>query len=466
MTHSDFAARRAFLQRMGHLGLAGVAAPWALNLAAMGEAAAFSASDGYKALVCIFLYGGNDNGNTVIPVDAAGYADYARLRGSLALGKSALDATRLKPATPLPDGREYALAPSLAPLVPLFHAGRLAVQLNVGPLVQPTTVAQYRNQTVPLPPKLFSHNDQQSVWQSSHAEGSTRGWGGALGDLAIGGNGSGASFTCISASGNAVFLAGNKAMPYRVSTKGAVPIEPFSDWFCGKIGSCGDALRTLITQPRTNLLERELGLLAQRAISSQGTVAAAISSASRSANAFSAIPATNKLAAQLRVVAQMIEGRAVLGNTRQVFMVSMTGYDTHDNLSATHPVLLARLGEAMAAFQQSMTDIGMAERVTSFTASEFGRTLSSNGGGSDHGWGGHHFIMGGAVDGGKFVGTAPTTRLNEGEDVGRGALLPTTSVDQYAATLAQWFGAAASDLPLLLPNIGNFSQTKLATFKV
>jgi uncharacterized protein (DUF1501 family) len=161
----------------------------------------------------------------------------------------------------------------------------------------------------------------------------------------------------------------------------------------------------------------------------------------------------------------MIEGRSSIGAKRQVFMVSLGGFDTHDNMLATHPKLLARLGEAMAAFQQSMTDIGMADQVTSFTASDFGRTLTSNGDGSDHGWGSHHLIMGGAVDGGKFMGLAPTAKLGTGEDVGRGALLPTTSVDQYAATLALWFGASASDLPLILPNIGNFSAKRLPMFK-
>ena len=465
MTYELPSDRRAFMRRMGQLSIAGVAAPWAVNLAAIGEAAAFNAGSDYKALVCIFLYGGNDNGNTLIPVDAEGYADYAKVRDTLATAKSALTATTLKPATALPNGRQYALAPELAPLMPIFDKGRLAVQLNVGPLIQPTTVAQYNNRSVPLPPKLFSHNDQQSVWQSSQAEGSTRGWGGTLGDLAMSSNGGGANFTCISVSGNAVFLSGANAVPYRVSPKGAIPIEPLNDWLCGKLGSCGEALRTLITEPRSHMFENELNLVAQRSISAQGLVSGALAGATRSEAAFAKVASDNRLAAQLKVVAKMIEGNASIGTKRQVFMVSLGGFDTHDNLKETHPKLLARLGEGMAAFQQSMTDIGMADQVTSFTSSDFGRTLTSNGDGSDHGWGSHHFIMGGAVDGGRYFGLAPTTKLDMGEDVGRGALLPTTSVDQYAATLALWFGASNSDLPLILPNIGNFNTKRLPLFK-
>ena len=181
MHHHHQPARRAFLQRVGQRGGAGAATPWALTLAAMGGAAAFTAND-YRALVCVFLYGGNDHGNTLIPSDATGYAEYAKVRGGLAFARSALNATQLAPT--LNGGRQYALAPSLSALKPFFDAGQLAVQLNVGPLVQPTTLAQYKARAVPLPPKLFSHNDQQSVWQSAAAEGAVRGWGGAMGDLA------------------------------------------------------------------------------------------------------------------------------------------------------------------------------------------------------------------------------------------------------------------------------------------
>ncbi|MBX9833804.1 MAG: DUF1501 domain-containing protein, partial [Burkholderiaceae bacterium] len=224
-------SRRAFLRRSTQLGLAGTALPFALNLAAMGEAAAFTATD-YKALVCVFLYGGNDYANTVVTYDDPSYTRYNTIRGGgggqsaggIALAKADLAATLLNPTTPLPGGRQYALHPAMTGLAGLFNSGKAAVQLNVGPLVVPLTRAQYNSPdraTYPLPPKLFSHNDQQSVWQSSSPEGSTVGWGGNMGDLALSSNGN-SLFTCISVTGNAVFMSGDSALQYQVSTNGAV----------------------------------------------------------------------------------------------------------------------------------------------------------------------------------------------------------------------------------------------------
>ena len=202
--------RRAFLRRAGQLGVAGIAAPWAINLASIGEAAAFTASD-YKALVCVFMYGGNDYGNTVVPYDATNYSKYAAIRTGIATPRANLAATALTPTVALPNGQLLALAPEMTALKSLFDAGKLAVQLNVGPLIQPTTLAQYNAKSVPLPPKLFSHNDQQSTWQASSPEGAINGWGGRLGDMAMSNNG-GATFSCISVSGNAVFVSGRNAI--------------------------------------------------------------------------------------------------------------------------------------------------------------------------------------------------------------------------------------------------------------
>ena len=210
-------ARRAFLRRASQLALAGVATPMAVNLAALGEAAAFEATD-YKALVCVFLYGGNDYANTVVSYDEARHATYAQLRGgatgtSLVIPRASLSANELKPTMALPGGAQYALAPEMGDMARIFNEGRMAVQLNVGPLVHPLTRRQYDARVLPLPPKLFSHNDQQSVWQAQGAEGSTRGWGGNIGDLALSANGN-AMFTCISVSGNAVFLSGRNALQF------------------------------------------------------------------------------------------------------------------------------------------------------------------------------------------------------------------------------------------------------------
>lgn len=460
---SDSLARRAFLKRLGHLGVAGTAAPWAINLAAIGEAAAFDASD-YKALVCVFLYGGNDNGNTVIPFDSASHAAYLTARGGAAgLGLPLASLTALQ-GSGLPAGRQYALAPQLAPLAQLFNAGQLAVQLNVGPLIQPTTKEQFQSRTVPLPPKLFSHNDQQSVWQSSYAEGSVKGWGGNLGDLALQSNGGNSLFTCMSVTGNAVFLSGDSALAYQIGAGGAVAIKGAVE----KDGlyssaACQAALNTLITQPRTQVLENELNTITRRSIASEAKLRGALSG---SATTFDALlpdkvaGKTRTLNRQLKMVARLIAAQS-LGLRRQVFLVSLGGFDTHDNLATNHPALLTHVAEAMAGFQKAIDQLGMGQKVTTFTASDFGRTMTSNGDGSDHGWGSHHFVMGGAVKGTAFYGTAPSASLGGPEDVGQGRLLPSTSVDQYAATLARWFGVNGTELPQVSPHIGNFSTPDL-----
>jgi len=447
------ASRRAFLQRASALSLAGAATPWAINLAAMGEAAAATATD-YKALVCVFLYGGNDYGNTLVPVDAASYAAYQGMRPSLAYLASDLVATTLAPQVALPGGRQYALAPELAPIKPLFDAGRMGVMLNVGTLVQPTSKAQYTAKSVPLPPKLFSHNDQQSVWQSSAPEGAASGWGGRMGDLFVAGNGN-ATFTCVNVSGNAVFLSGSTAVQYQVSTAGPVAFSGLSSPLFGS-AACSAALQSLVTAPRTHLFENEYSRVAKRSIDAGGVLTAALATAPTIVTPF---PAGNPLADQLKFVARMISTAATTSTKRQVFFVSIGGFDTHDGLAAVHPGLLTTVADALAAFYQSTIELGVASQVTAFTASDFGRTLTANNG-SDHGWGSMHFMLGGAVNGGRFYGSAPVVANNGPDDVGQGRLLPSTGVDQYAATLGKWFGIGDSALLTVLPNLGNYDASQ------
>jgi len=449
-------ARRAFLKRSALLGVAGSAAPWAMNLSLMGDAAAASVPTDYKALVCVFLYGGNDYGNTLIPFDDSHYASYANIRQGLALPQPDLAATALTSPTPLPDGLQYALAPGLAPVKPLFDAGKLAVQLNVGPLVQPTTLAQYNARSVPLPPKLFSHNDQQSTWQSDQPEGAKTGWGGRVGDLMLSGNG-GTVFTCISVTGNAVYLSGQSAVQYQLSTNGAVAVSGISRTLFGS-ATAQAALRTLITPTRAHLFEDEYTRITRRSIDAEAQVSAALSTLPALRTPFDS---SNSLASQLKMVARMIDARSVLGPTRQVFMVSLSGFDLHSGLVDAHPQLMAKVADALKSFYDATVELGVADKVTTFTASDFGRTLSSNGNGSDHGWGSHHLVVGGAVAGGRFYGTAPAVAVNGPDDVGQGRLLPSTSVDQYGATLASWFGVSDSNLPLVVPNIGQFSKRNL-----
>lgn len=451
------ASRRAFLKRASALSVAGIAAPWALNLAAMAEAAAATASD-YKALVCVFLYGGNDYANTLVPYDSASYAAYQQMRPNFAYARAALTPTALNPAaTPLDSGgaaHQYALAPELAPLLPLFNAGQLGVILNVGTLVQPTTKLQYTNKSAKLPPKLFSHNDQQSVWQSSSPEGATSGWGGRIGDLFESGNGN-ATFTCVNVSGNAVFMSGRSAVQYQVSTAGSVPLAGLKAPLFGS-SAASQALRTLVSQPRTHLLENEYSRVTKRSIDADTVLTGALAAAPALATAF---PASNSLADQLKMVARMISAGPALGAKRQVFFVSLGGFDNHDEMLTVHPTLLTNVANALAAFQKATAELGLADKVTTFTASDFGRTMSGNNDGSDHGWGSMHFVLGGAVKGQRFYGTAPVVANNGPDDVGQGRLLPTTSVDQLAATLGKWMGVSDSDLLAMLPSLSNYNAS-------
>jgi len=446
-------SRRAFLQRASALSIAGTATPWVLNLAAMGEAAAATATD-YKALVCIFLYGGNDYANTLIPYDTANYNAYQAMRPPLAYAQSALAATALTPNVALPSGRQYALAPELAPLLPMFNANKLGVMLNVGTLIGPTTKQQYASNTG-LPPKLFSHNDQQSVWQSSAPEGAASGWGGRMGDLYAAGNGN-ATFTCVNVSGNAVFLSGKTAVQYQVTSTGPVALNGVQSSLFGS-SACSAALKSLITTTRTDLFESEYNRVMARSLDAGSQLTAALASAPAINTVF---PTGNSLADQLKLVARMISNAAVIGAKRQVFFVSLGGFDNHDSLATIHPALLTKVANAMSAFYNATVELGVANQVTAFTASDFGRTATGNDG-SDHGWGSMHFVLGGAVNGGRFYGTAPAVANNGPDDVGQGRLLPSTSVDQYAATLGKWFGINNdSDLLTVLPNLVNWNTSQ------
>ena len=468
--------RCAFLRRAGQLAFTGAALPTALNLAAMGEAAAFTATD-YKALVCVFLFGGNDYGNTVVTYDPDSYGRYNTIRGGrtdfsgggIAIPRADLAATLLQPATPLDQGRLYALHPSMTGLANLFNTGAAAVQLNVGPLAEPLTRAQYNNRSVPRPPKLFSHNDQQSVWQTSGVEGTTTGWGGHIGDLALAPNGANKVLTCVSVSGNTVFLSGDEALSYQVGSGGAVKINSLTGSVYNS-AAVRSAMLQLALQERSHLLEKEYNLVTARAFSTEGAISNALNAHPATDAPFNTFPAQNSLADQLRLVARMIAAREVLGTRRQVFFVSLGGFDMHDGLMAGHVSQLGRVSTALTAFYEATKALGVASQVTAFTASDFGRTLAFNGDGTDHGWGSHHLIVGGAVNGvgatqGSFYGKAPPVSVGNVADnpddqwhVGQGRLLPSTSVDQYAATLARWFGVDDTEMAGILPNLHHFND--------
>ncbi|KWV90981.1 DUF1501 domain-containing protein [Erythrobacter sp. YT30] len=459
-------SRRAFMRRSSQLAAIGAASSYAMGLAGLGEAAAFSNAGGYKALVCIFLYGGNDHGNTLIPYDLPNYTRYSEIRGGegseagggIALPRASLAGSVLQApqGQTLTDDITYALAPTMPGMKALYDQGNMAPLLNVGPLEAPTTLAQYQNRSVPIPAKLFSHNDQQSTWQSSAPEGAPSGWGGRMADLAQSSN-TNAMFTGINVSGNAIFLSGRDAVPYQVSSNGATLFRPLRRNRLFGSRETPAALDTILRSGSGNVLAADHAMVNDRSIQ----YGQFVNDALENANVSTDFGSGNRLADQLRAVASLIAARNSLGVTRQVFLVSTGGFDNHDGLIGTHEGLLSGVDAAMDAFYQATVELGVANQVTTFTASDFGRTLASNGDGSDHGWGSHHFVMGGAVNGGRFYGTAPSVSVDTPDQVGRGRLLPTTSVDEYSATLARWFGVSNSELPSVSPNIGRFASSDL-----
>jgi uncharacterized protein (DUF1501 family) len=481
--------RRAFLMRSGAAALAGMGAPWAMDLAGIAHAAQAQASeaDDYKALVCVFLQGGNDQANTLIPIDSAGFGLYQRLRGQLALPLSDLQATRVTPdnAASLPTGLQLALAPKLSPLLDLFNTDKkLALLLNIGPLVKPVTVEEFKSALLGkqdgsvLPPKLFSHNDQQSVWQSYGAEGSTVGWGGLIGDAGLASNKGAADnspLTCVNLAGNVVYVAGMQAGQFMVN-----PYEPdalMAIDTANMFGSqqCVDAFASVTrTQaPSVHRLAKEHSKIMRRAVASNTVLLEKLPLADAkvpmrfardgllTAVGESDTPELkgNLLAAQLNTAARMIAIHKELGLKRQVFFVSLGGFDTHDNLVLQHPLLLAKLANALKQFDSDLQALGMRDQVVTFTASDFGRTVTSNGDGSDHGWGSHHIVMGGQIKGGRVYGQWPDiSGFDSGtHNVGQGRLLPTMAVDHLAARLAQWMGVTdANALKQIAPHLGNF----------
>ncbi len=443
--------RRGFLRRSAGFGLA-AGAPFAANLLSLG--AANAQADTSKALVCIFLAGGNDQSNTVVPASGADYLAYQKARPALALGSA-----QLLPINPSGyNGPALAFNSALAALKPLFDQQRVALLANVGTLTQPVTKAQWNNgrPTANVPAQLFSHSDQQGAWQTGLPDApSETGWLGRVGDLTADTYNSGAGVSiAMSVAGNNIMEAGNRTIQYQLTTQGAVKVNVAYGLYGSAAG--GPALIRLMSNPHADLLANELGKLSARAITTEALVTAALANVRLS----TPFPSTG-IGQQLQMVARMIAARGSLAQGRQLFYVQQGGYDFHDNLVTDQNARLKDLGEAMAAFYQATLELGAAESVTTFTASDFGRALQSNGRGSDHGWGGHHFIMGGGVLGNRVYGQFPTVALGGPEDAGQGRLIPSTSVDEYAATLALWFGVSQGSLNQVLPNIARFAKPNL-----
>ncbi|HEV8689176.1 MAG TPA: DUF1501 domain-containing protein [Ideonella sp.] len=499
--------RRALLRQGTALALAQPAlsglGAFGLSLAAMGPAAAAN-SRGYKALVCLFLTGGNDAFNTLVATDSASWSAYTAERVAGADGialaplgtppsqeKGASLHARLGgvlPINPLNNqGRTLAVHPVLGSVQSLFASQRLAFVSNVGPLVGPTSKAAFIAGAAPRPPKLFSHNDQQSVWQSFSAEGTTCGWGGLMADRMLAGNAS-SMFTAVNMSGNAVWLSGQGVRPYQLAPTGAIHIGG-SDGLTYGSATVQQKMLALMRSARNNsAFEREHSNVVSRSLDAEGVLSGAMPGAGAGPWGTPGLPlgqpdpllqyldpetglmTANPTAAQLQAVARMIAARSALGMSRQVFFVGVPGYDVHDNQQQRHTRLLAQLAHALAYFNSVTTQMGVADMVTTFTASDFGRTFASNGDGCDHGWGGHQLVMGGAVRGGDIYGKLPVYGTADGhggftseDQLAGGMLLPSTCVEAYAATLGSWFGLTNSELLSVLPGLGgwNYSQRNL-----
>ncbi|PXW97964.1 uncharacterized protein (DUF1501 family) [Sphaerotilus hippei] len=468
-------SRRHFLRTASGLAAAvgplhtHLASPFALSLAGLGAMASQSASaadtSGYRALVCLFMNGGNDAHNWVVPIDATGHAQYTAVRRELAWPLARLQGIT---STTQGSGRSFGMPQELAPLRSWYEAGRAAVLANVGPLVRPITKAEYLAGTA-LPSKLFSHNDQQSTWQSLSPEGALSGWGGRMGDLLMSAN-SQPVFTAVSSAGNAVFLSGNSVTQYQVSVDGPVGVNHLTRGWGLESNSASPVLRTVLQTSGSNVFQSEYARVMRRSLETAATLRTALSSTAVPALPTSAIAlpsggtlnlSQDDLARQLRIVAQMIGAGPAMGMRRQVFMVSIGGFDTHAFQWRDQPLLMSRVAHSVDWFLRTLQGIGLFDNTLLFTASDFGRTLTSNGAGSDHGWGSHHFVAGGAVRGRTIYGSFPVTALGTATDAGSGRLLPTTSVTQYAATMGRWMGLTSSELATVLPDLGNYSNTAL-----
>ena len=460
-------SRRKFLLGTG----AGLAAMSTMRGGLLNMTAHAADVSGYKALVCVNFNGGLDCHDTIIPVDSPSYALYAKVRQSLLdnyngapLGNDRLRAALL----PLDlendsafGGRAFAMPNSMAPLHSLVQQGQAAIVGNVGPLIRPMNRTQYQNKTAPRPPKLFSHNDQTSVWMTSEPEGARLGWGGLIADYPIrAGANANEAFTSISLAGGGPFLVGERSRKFQVSPKGVRQIDAVTG---RKLFGSKD-LTSMFEQhlraaggPQAGYYEQDLYEAVESSIDKSANLATVLEGSVSFATTFP----NSSLGQQLEMVARIIAVRGSTGVSRQIFYTNKGRFDTHSGQAATMQEKQLDIADSIAAFHAAMIELGENENVTLFTTSEFGRTLAVNGDGTDHGWGSHHFVVGGAVDGKKVFGTIPPSELGHDWDSGRGRLIPTVSVEQYAATLGRWFGLSVSELSEALPGLANSDQKTL-----
>lgn len=448
-------SRRDFLRRAGALTSGGLAARLA-PISALGLAAAAQAQSApdYKALVCVFLYGGVDGNNLVIPGDSAGYAQYAAVRPvSSGVNITQPELLAIQPAN---TATAFGLHPDLAEIHPLFAQGQMAILANVGTLNEPTTKANY---LAARPDNLFSHSDQQNQWQSSVSDGPSRsGWGGRIADEMASSN---AGFPVItSIAGASLFIAGNSTSPLALPQAGGLALQGFNNTAVANARLA--AMHSILAADRDNAYVKAAGDITSQALSLSGLVNPILASTNSAVQPlFSG--QTSSIAAQLLQVAKLIEARSQTGARRQVFFVSLGGFDTHSNELAVLATLLGQLSPALRSFHDAMVQLGVSSQVTTFTLSDFGRTFQpASGAGTDHAWGNHHLVIGGAVRGGVMYGRYPTLQRAGPDDADTaGRWIPSTSVEQYGATLARWFGVPEASLGAVFPNLSRFPSTNL-----
>jgi len=472
--------RRNFLHRAACLAASSAAFTALSSKFSLVNAASRNLLGGteYRALVCVFLYGGNDSFNMLVPYDQSPYNTYAGTRGIVAVPRN-----QLLQATPTANGAAYGFHPSMPELRTLFNQANspLAVVANTGPLLYPITKAQYDAGSVPTPPQLFSHEDQSTYWLTPTANTTDRlGWGGLLADEFTAQNQNQNLSMTISTDGENVYQAGNTVVPYFLSPWGVETIGAIDPTWQEPINR-RNAFNQLLGGPLDHPLERSYRDSFNRTVGNYGQMQSALGSTdvTQYNTQFNTLFGPDSgagepdyLGRQLKMVARVIAARSVLQMTRQVFFVGIGGFDNHANHQADHPGLLASLSRNLNAFYQALGAMSLQNQVVTFTASEFGRTLSPNGNqaddGTDHGWGGHQFVLGGGalsggpVRGGRFYGLFPSLALsaNNPDDAGWGQIIPTTSVDQYAWTLARWYGLpdGAGGRDLIFPNVTRFTD--------
>ena len=461
-----YISRRGILQGSAAIGFTSATG----LLGGMGRAYAADTS-GYKALVCLFLKGGMDSVDTILPTDVESHAALAEGRKDIfssyrvGSGDSSRDRENILGLSTERDfgGRSFGLPRELSPLHDLYTRGRMAVVGNVGPLVEPTTRDAMDKQTVELPPRLFSHNDQQSLWMSGGLEGKRFGWGGAFADRVAPSNGLGLTFASVTAGPPEGFLNASRTKQYPGRLNGPVRLEVIDNIY--RVGRNRDAARARLAEhfastsaTSDNVLRRDLAASNAVTQSNNAIFKEAITGATEFTTAF---PDTD-IGKQLRTIAKIISIRGVLGANRQVFYAEKGGFDTHNDQSGNLPRRHREIAEAVVAFNAAMVELGLDESVTLFTGADFGRTGLGNGNGTDHGWGGHQFVVGGAVKGGEIYGGIPAYDFGlQSYTKSRGRLIPDVSVDQYASTLGRWFGLADDEMADALPNLGNFATKDL-----